>query len=181
MVGLLLLLVIAAWVEPERPEQLARERAARLAARSSAEAALAALPVPVGRDGVAEISFNNLSFFPQTDSGDQSPTARGFARQAPSRIKAFDRKRVRISGYMLPTRSVRGKADEFLILANQMTCCYGSVPRFCDFIVARMQKGSVTTLMDLPVNFEGTLHVGDVYLNGVWSALYSMDCIKVTQ
>ena len=71
--------------------------------------------------------------------------------------------------------------NEFLILQNQLLCCYGQPPGFCDFILAHADGGPPSPVMDVPTTFEGTLHVRDVYANGYWSALYSMDCTKIAQ
>lgn len=104
----------------------------------------------------------------------------GFAAHAPPRVKALDGQRVRITGYLMPTRSESKHVREFLILANQMKCCFGREPGFCEYILARMEGEPGAPLqVDTPLVFEGTLHVSDVYVNSYWSGLYSMDCRKI--
>lgn len=172
--------LLAATLDPDRTENARRQEEARRQARLHEEAARAALPIPTGRDGVAELSFRSLEFLPAgggqgTPGADQSRGA-----LAPSRILALDGKKVRISGFMLPTR-VRGNlAQEFVILANQAACCFGVPPRLFEFIVARAPDIPVPLRMDQPLQFEGTLHVANPGLSRSWNGFYSMDCSNVS-
>ena len=175
------LFLLSALLDPHRQDRHQKEEAALLAAKVRSEAALAAMPAPTTRNGVTEITFKALEFIPLADPKNPQTGLAAFAPQAPSRVTAFDQTRVRISGYVLPTRYEAGRVRDFLILSNQMMCCYGSPPRFCDYIVAHAESGPIASMMDLPTAFEETLHVHDVYVNGSWSALYSMDCTKITQ
>ncbi len=173
-----LLVLFAGRFDPHRKERLQREAANELEAKVRAEAALAAMPAPITRDGVTEITWTSLKFVPLAGPGKPEPA---LAAQAPARITALDQKRIRISGFVLPTRTESGRLKEFLILENQMTCCFGQPPGFCDFIVAHNDSGPSSPAMDVPTEFEGTLHVHDVYANGCWLALYSMDCTRIAQ
>lgn len=172
-------LVLAAWFDPDRAARHRREAAALVAVEQRAEAVRAARPVRQTPDGVAELSFNYLEFplLPAPASVASDPVA--FAPLAPPRITALDARRVRITGFILPTRNRNGQVREFLLLANHLTCCYGREPRFCDYILARTEGEVGPLVMDRPVSVEGTLHVGDVYTNGSWAALYSMDCSRI--
>lgn len=182
--GLLILmlasLLLAAQLDPSRQERQRREAAELLAAKIRAEAVLAARPRPVSRNGVTEITFKALEFAPLSDPRNPQTGVAAFAVLAPPRVRVLDRQRIRISGFALPTRYEGGRVRDFLILSNQTTCCYGFPPRFCDYILAHIDDGADSPRMDLPTSFEGTLHVGDIYANGTWSALYSMDCTKVS-
>jgi hypothetical protein len=172
-------LILAASLDPRRHERKQNEAAAILAANIRAEEKLAAMPVHIAQDGVTEISFKSLEFVPLADPKNPESGAISHALRAPPRIKAFDRIRVRITGYLLPTRASSESAREFLIVANRTTCCYGGEPRFCDYILGQIESESLPTSLDTPVSFEGTLHVSDVYANGYWSGLYSMNCTKI--
>jgi hypothetical protein len=177
---LVVLFPLAAWLDPHRRERQQREVADALAAKIRAEAARAAVPILMAKDGVTEITFKSLEFIPVIPVKHSDAEVAAFAPQAPSRIKTLDERHVRITGYLLPTRSDGRRVREFLILANQMSCCFGREPRFCDYILAHMEGGAAAPwLMDKPISFEGTLHVRDVYVNGYWSGLYSMDCTKI--
>ena len=80
---------------------------------------------------------------------------------------------------MLPTRVENGQVRECLIMANQLTCCFGQTPRFCDFIIARIDGPSVAVLQDLPLVFTGRLKVGDVFEGKAWTGFYTMQVADV--
>ncbi|HTZ19964.1 MAG TPA: DUF3299 domain-containing protein [Opitutaceae bacterium] len=173
-------LLLAARLDPSRAERKRREEAELLAVKIRKETALAARPCPVPVNGVTEITFKALEFVPLTSPQNLQTGVTAFAVQAPPRIRLLDAKHVRISGFALPIRYESGRVQDFLILANQLTCCFGYPPRFCDYILAHAESGAGSPRTDLPTSFEGTLHVRDIYANGAWSALYSMDCTKLT-
>lgn len=128
--------------------------------------------------GVRKVSFSDLSFSaPAGDTPDS--TSPGYGPWAPASVKALNDTRVRIDGFMLPTRVENGHVRECLIMANQMTCCYGKMPRFCDFIVARVDTPSVAVLQDQPLVFTGRLKVGDEFSSKIWVSFYSMQVESV--
>lgn len=128
--------------------------------------------------GTRKVSFGDLSFSaPAGDTPDS--TSPGYGPWAPASVKALNDTRVRIDGFMLPTRVENGHVRECLIMANQMTCCYGKMPRFCDFIVARIDTPSVAVLQDQPLVFTGRLKVGDEFANKIWVSFYSMQVESV--
>lgn len=151
-------------------ESKARD-AERLAEQARVDALMpkAALTVK----GTHRISFSDLAFSaPDADSPDTTST--GFSAHAPAGIKALDDTEVRINGFMLPTRVENGHVRECLIMANQLTCCYGKIPRFCDYIIARVDGDSVAVLQDQPLVFTGRIKVGDVFEGKAWTAFYTM-------
>lgn len=128
--------------------------------------------------GVRKVSFGDLSFSaPAGDTPDS--TSPGYGPWAPAGVKALNDTRVRIDGFMLPTRVENGHVRECLIMANQLTCCYGKMPRFCDFIVARVDAPAVAVLQDQPLVFTGRLKVGDEFANKIWVSFYSMQVESV--
>jgi len=128
---------------------------------------------PAPKD-VRRITFGDLAFSaPGADTPDTASA--GYAGWAPQRVKALDGQPVRIEGFMLPVRVENGQVRECLIMANQMTCCFGNVPRFCDFIIARVDGPSVAVLQDEPLIFTGRFKVGDVFEGKAWTSFYSME------
>jgi hypothetical protein len=176
---ILLLLVFAAWPDPQRAERL-RAEADALAGREEAIAA-AATPAAPNSHGVTDISFKWLSFPLRSGSAVNAAGEPAYDNVLPARIRQFEGADVRIRDFMVPTLDEGGKVREFMILPSRMTCCYGQSPRFCEFITARMQGRAIPAKMDEPNSFEGVLHVGDVYVNGYWSALYTLDCTQVSR
>jgi len=125
---------------------------------------------------VVGLDFMKLSFVPEKDPVDPKTGQPHYAAQAPAAIKAYDGRKIRIRGFLMPIKMEGNEVREFLIVASQMSCCYGTAPRFWEFIAAKAVGEAVPNLMDRPLTFEGTLHVGDVYENGYWTQFYTMDC-----
>ena len=125
------------------------------------------------------LDFMKLSFVPEKDPVDTKTGQPRYAAQAPAAIKAYDGRKVRIRGFLMPMKMEGNEVREFLIVASQMSCCYGTTPRFWEFIAAKAVGEPVPNMMDRPLTFEGTLHVGDVYENGYWTQFYTMECSAV--
>jgi hypothetical protein len=101
----------------------------------------------------------------------------------PPEVRALDGKRVCLSGYMLPvTFDEKGFVKDFLIIRSTMTCCYGVVPGPTEWVVAKMDaKGSkAAPMMDVPLDFYGTLHVGEMFEGGAFEGLYRLEGEKVS-
>ena len=150
-----------------------------LAVLASAVAAAAAAPesengyLKLGFDRLAGFKFVTPSYDPVADA--KSPPPSG-ANQIPADVKGWDGQKAVITGFILPTQLADGKATEFLIMANQMACCYGTVPNMNDWVVVRMPKGT-SVIQDVPISFYGTFRVGAMYENGYMTGIYEMDAI----
>ena len=108
------------------------------------------------------------------------PTEPGTGGPIPERVTALDGKKVRLRGYMLPIKVEGGMTSQFLILRNQMMCCYGLPPAPNEWVVVRMKQKGVRSQMDLPLYFYGTLRVREIFENQVFLGLYELDVEKVT-
>ncbi|SDS32621.1 hypothetical protein [Opitutus sp. GAS368] len=178
--ALLLALVAVAWFNPEPPAQQQSELARLQAEHVQQERRLLAQAKAAPPTGRINLNFEKLSFYLPPGIQHSVWDGKGYGAYLPTGIKSYDGREVRIQGYMLPTKLEHGLVKECLVLANQMTCCFGQEPRFCQFIAARIDGPGVPDLMDQPLRFEGKLRVGDVFENGVWAAVYSMNCTTVT-
>ena len=147
------------------------------------EPAVAAAPsAPPADDGkTLGIDFSKLSFVPAKDPIDAKTGQPRYGDQAPAAIKAYDGRKVRLRGYLMPVKMEGNEVREFFIMSNQMSCCFGTPPRFWEFVVGRMKNAAAPNLMDRPLTFEGTLRVGDVYENGYWTQFYTMECTAVIE
>jgi hypothetical protein len=155
------------------------------AARSTglADSANAPVPAPSLDNGYLKLGFDRLSGFkfvapnydPITDANKPPPTGED---QIPERVKEFSGKKAVITGFMLPTKLDNGKATEFLIMANQMACCFGTVPNMNDWVVVHMPQG-VEVVQDVPISFYGKLKVGAMYENGYMTGIYEMQADKM--
>lgn len=160
------------------------EPAAPTPAAAVSPAAPVVLPAPpvVPTDGkTLSLDFFKLGFEPVKDPVDAKTGQPHYNDQIPAAIKAYDGRKVRIRGYMMPIKMEGNEVREFLIMANQMSCCYGAPPRFWEFIAARMKTAAAPNVMDQTLTFEGTLRVGDVYENGYWTQFYTLECTAVIE
>lgn len=107
------------------------------------------------------------------------PTEPGQSGSIPPGIAALDGKRVRLSGYMLPIRMENGLVKDFLVLRNQMMCCFGRRPQPNEWVVVKMKGRGVPSTMDTPLCFYGVLHVGEIFENHVFEGLYQLDGEKI--
>ncbi len=124
----------------------------------------------LGFDRLAGYKFVQPPTDPVTD-GKNPPTGE---EQIPAEVKGWNTQKAVVTGFMLPTKLENGKATEFLLMANQMACCYGAVPNMNEWIVVRMPQG-VPVTQDVPLSFYGTLHVGAMFENGYMTGIYEFD------
>lgn len=143
-----------------------------------------ASPAPVeARQEYVTVSFDTLSSY-DFDLPDDDPTAMlsGGPDQAdaqiPDDVKAFNKRKVSLTGFMLPLKVESGKVTEFLILKDQSMCCYGAQPRMNEWVSVKV-SGGVKSIMDEPISVLGTLHVGALRENGYLVGIYSMDGEKL--
>jgi len=93
----------------------------------------------------------------------------------PDDIKALDKKKVTVTGYMIPITTDGNKATEFLIIRNQYGCCFGSPPKLNELVTVKVPGKGVEEEMGQPVTIKGTLHVGTIRDAGDVTGLYRMD------
>ena len=147
-------------------------------------------PVPPPRvvmlhgEKVHELGFEHLASFPYTivDAGTGATSAQiEQARtrdQVPAAVRAFDRVRVTLTGFMLPVQLENGRAKKLILMRDVSTCCYGATPSMNDYVIVTMKGEGVKPVQDIPVVFMGVLHVGERYENGYLVSLYELDAEK---
>jgi hypothetical protein len=141
-------------------------------------AASASAAAPELDQGYLKLGFDRLASYkfvqPPTDpvtDGKSPPTGE---EQIPSEVKGWSNQKAVVTGFMLPTKLENGKATEFLLMANQMACCYGTVPNMNEWIVVKMPQGTPVT-QDVPLSFYGTLKIGAMFENGYMTGIYEFD------
>jgi hypothetical protein len=172
-------LVFAAWLNPEPPAQQQSKLAVLQAEHAQQERRLLAQARSAPPTGRINLNFDKLNFYLPPGVDHPFFDGKGYGAYLPVGIKSYDGRDVRIQGYMMPIKLERGLVTECMVLANQRSCCFGEEPRFCGFIAVHIQGPGVPELMDQPLRFEGKLRVGDVFADGAWVALYSMNCTSV--
>jgi hypothetical protein len=129
----------------------------------------------LGFDRLAGFKFAAPTYDPTVDPKAAPPTGDD---QIPPAVKAWSGRRAMITGFMLPTQIKDGRAVEFLIMANQMACCFGTIPAMNEWVVVRMPAG-VPVIQDVPISFFGILKVGAMYDNGYMTGIYEMDAERM--
>lgn len=103
------------------------------------------------------------------------PAAPGEAGPLPPEVQALDGRRVRLAGFMLPVKSGQGRVTEFLVLRNQLMCCYGLPPAPNEWVLVRVPGAGIPVAMDRPLHFYGTLRVAELFEHGIFVALYRLE------
>lgn len=79
----------------------------------------------------------------------------------PDLVKSLNDQKVAVTGFMLPIDFDGGKVNSFLLLPNQMACCFGMTPKENQFIQVDMIGNETTKYIpDLPLTVVGKLEVG---------------------
>jgi len=144
---------------------------------------LPSLPAPSVEHGYLKLGFEQLAgyaftppqFDPAANPSAKPPTGE---EQIPAQVKSWSGKKVVITGFMVPVKMDKGLVTEFLLMRNQMACCFGAVPNMNEWVIVKMKKG-VPPLMDVPVPFYGELKVGAMFENGYMTGLYELDGEKM--
>lgn len=174
-------LLVSASLDPDRALREQREFAKRKTMHVRQGEQLMQQAAAEPPTGELTLNFQKLRFRLPPDIQFPPPRHSGYALYVPAGIKIYDGREIRLQGFMIPTRMENGLVLECMVLPNQMSCCYGREPRFCEYIVARFDRPGVPVLMDRPTLFEGRFHVGDIFDGGYWTALYSLDGTAVEQ
>lgn len=130
-------------------------------------------------DGFLKPGFDKLSAFKYDVYEVYSETNSGRAPLRsddviPPEIKAYDGKRVVVTGYVLPLRTRRGVVTEFLLMRDQGTCCFGARAQINHFMRVNFPAG-IKPADPVPWIVRGTLRVGEVYVQGYLTGIYNLD------
>ena len=117
---------------------------------------------------VRDISFDDLKLDMQ--KGD--PFTRDLL---PKRVTALEQERIRIRGYILPSFQQTG-LTQFVLVRDNMECCFGPGAALHDCVVVRMVPGSSTSFSIRPVAVTGTFKVEELRgPDGRHLAIYALD------
>jgi hypothetical protein len=103
-----------------------------------------------------------------------------YAKRVPSRLREKSGAKVAVEGFMIPTVvDENNKVKEFLLLPDQMSCCFGKSPEANGWMVVSSSDG-VDVLMDRIIRVTGTLTVEERWDEEFFVGLYHMDCKDIT-
>lgn len=131
--------------------------------------ALAARPAPPPRPGEPrELTFDDIKF-------DMEKGAAFTRDLLPKRVTSLEEERIRIRGYILPSFQQTG-LTQFVLVRDNMECCFGPGAALYDCIVVRMRPGKSTNFSIRPVAVAGTFRLQELRgPDGKHLAIYAMD------
>ncbi|HJT32155.1 MAG TPA: DUF3299 domain-containing protein [Pirellulales bacterium] len=116
----------------------------------------------------ADISFDDIKF--EMLKGE--PFQRSMIT---SKIEALDGRPVRIRGFILPSFQQAG-LTQFVLVRDNLSCCFGPGAALYDCIVVDMQPGKSTDYNIAPVTVEGTFAIRELLdSDGKALAIYHLD------
>jgi hypothetical protein len=166
---------------PRMPETANQPPAPAPAA--TATPAPADVPLKLELDGdYAHVSFEALAGFEydpylllDAPSDDGKPP-----EQIPPAVKALNGRKIAVEGFMVPVQMVKEDVRYFLLVRNQMLCCFGVAVGMNEWIYITMAEGTHARYVpDVPVMVYGTLKVGEEIRDGIVMSIYRMDGDKL--
>jgi len=131
------------------------------------------------------VSFSVLSGFAYTVPDEEKEMkkqiiAGTLKNQVPAEVRALNNQKISIQGFILPSYMNENKLKSFVMMPNQMGCCFGMSPPFNGWIYVTMPgDGSVDWAQDAVVTVTGTFHVGETIDADGGMSLYRMDGEKI--
>jgi len=131
-------------------------------------------PTTASPDELSEISFDTIKF-------DMDKEERFERSMLTEQIEALVGRRVRIRGYIFPTSQQTG-LTEFVLVRDNMECCFGPGAALYDCVFVEMNEGKSTDFSVRPVAVEGTFTVNELIgPDGKHLAIYHLAGEKVSQ
>ncbi|MEK6249465.1 MAG: DUF3299 domain-containing protein [Planctomycetales bacterium] len=94
------------------------------------------------------------------------------------KIERLDGKSIQIRGYMFPSYKQNG-LTEFVLVRDNMECCFGPGAALYDCISVRMQEGKTTSYSYSPVSVKGMFSIRVWEIEGQVLAIYHLDADSV--
>ena len=130
----------------------------------------------------AQVGFDRLAGFPIATKWVMTDPIRIKGVQTmvgdlPATIKALDRDKIAVQGFMLPFKMTDGLVSDFFLLRTQAKCCFGLPIQMNELLTVHMTGAGVQSLMDQPITVFGTLHVGQFNdaASGALTTVYRLD------
>jgi hypothetical protein len=102
-----------------------------------------------------------------------------YANRVPREIRSLSDQKVALEGFMVPTVvDEENLVKEFLLMPDQLSCCFGQAPEANGWVVARSEKG-VEVAMDRVIRVLGTLTVQERWDEEFFVGLYHVECDKM--
>ncbi len=129
--------------------------------------------------GYEMITYSKLTEFPYEIDWDSDGLAFDFsayASRVPRNVRNLSGKKVAIEGFMVPTVvNEQNMVEEFLLMPDQLSCCFGQAPEANGWVVVR-SEGGVDVAMDRVIRVLGSLTVEERWDEEFFVGLYHVQC-----
>ena len=129
--------------------------------------------------GYEMITYSMLTEFPYEIDWESDGLAFDFsayASRVPRNVRNLSGKKVAIEGFMVPTVvNEQNIVEEFLLMPDQLSCCFGQAPEANGWLVVRSERG-VDVAMDRVVRVLGNLTVEERWDQEFFVGLYHVEC-----
>ena len=97
----------------------------------------------------------------------------------PREVRKLGGAKVAVEGFMIPTMvNEDNKVTEFLLLPDQMSCCYGKNPAANGWVVVTSKGTDI--MMDQMIRVTGSIVVEERWDEEFFVGLYHLSCENVT-
>ena len=152
---------------PQKPAPAAAP-SSRTTAETPPTPPAAAVPATSRPATPRDISFDDIKL----DMKKGDPFSRDLL---PTRVTALETTPIRIRGYILPSFQQTG-LTQFVLVRDNMECCFGPGALLHDCIVVRMKPGKTASFLIRPVAVTGTFRVEELRgPDGRHLAIYALD------
>ena len=128
------------------------------------------------------IPFRDLTGFVyevEWESDGQDFDFSAYCQRVPKKVREKNGISVAVEGFMIPTVvDENNLVKEFLLLPDQMSCCFGKTPEANGWIVVTAPKG-VDVIMDEVIRATGLLNVEERWDEEFFVGLYHMTCEEI--
>ncbi len=138
---------------------------------------------PIDENSIFEpLAFRDISGFTYDVNWERDGKDFDFAsysQRVPKNLREKSGKTVAVEGFMLPTVvDENNMVKEFLLLPDQMSCCFGKSPEANGWVVVSSSDG-VEVLMDQIIRVNGNLTVEERWDEEFFVGLYHLDCENI--
>ncbi|MDE0297904.1 MAG: DUF3299 domain-containing protein [Candidatus Poribacteria bacterium] len=98
----------------------------------------------------------------------------------PPQIKAWSGEQIEIEGFMLPLEGEDDNLESFVLLENQLACCFGAIPLLNEWIYVEVpERKRIRSYQDELILLYGTLRVGAEFEDGMLNGIYHLELDRV--
>jgi hypothetical protein len=124
--------------------------------------------------------FTSFVYEVNWESDGQDFDFSAYSKRVPKEVRQKNGLSVAIEGFMIPTIvDENNKVKEFLLLPDQMSCCFGQSPEANGWVVVSAPNG-VDVLMDEVIRATGCLIVEERWDEEFFVGLYHLTCDEIT-